>query len=66
MIQKCAILCANPLYLDINDLNSSDERADELRREDHPFQMQMQMMMVMMKPRVSAPIPSFTDLAVFH
>ena len=34
-----------------------DERADELRREDHRFQLQMQMMMMMMNPsRHHAPI----------
>ena len=29
-----------------------EERADEIRRENHRFNLQMQMMMVMMKPQV--------------
>ena len=40
-----------------------DGRADELRREDHRFQMQLQMIMVMMKPRVIAPARSLSRLS---
>jgi hypothetical protein len=40
-----------------------DERVNELRREDHRFQMQMLMIMVMMKPRVIAPLRSVSRLS---